>query len=411
MINVNNYEAYLLDYLEGYLKEDQIAELRAFSILHPELNIELDHNDLPYVLNEDEVADFKGNLFRSELDLPDEKLISYVEGNLSDKEKNKFESELNQDAQLQKDLNLYKNTVLSADKSETFSEKKNLIRNEEAYILNNRLILYVEGLLNKSEVEEFNFELKNDALLAKELDLYKNTVISADINITYPNKEALKKENKVIFFTSFRTVYAMAAAILLLIGLFVVYQIMVPDINTPNEMADHSTNKINKVNTDIKSSELNKNPGQVQLNNNQTSMELAAKKSKYSKSNYFVNDTIESTDQKSVVTPTVSEENLVAENKVKEQIKDSDTLSIANTVKSEQVIVNENKSHQVLLAVAETDEEEFEVQSESKRGGWWKRAVKVAQQVNGLGLKAVNGDEKANDNYMLSFNSFSIEKK
>jgi hypothetical protein len=37
--------------------------------------------------------------------------------------------------------------------------------------------------------------------------------------------------------------------------------------------------------------------------------------------------------------------------------------------------------------------------------------VNVARQANVLGLKAVNGEEKAKGDYVISFAGFSVEKK
>jgi hypothetical protein len=43
--------------------------------------------------------------------------------------------------------------------------------------------------------------------------------------------------------------------------------------------------------------------------------------------------------------------------------------------------------------------------------GFWKRAVDIAKQANKLGLKSLDGEETTNQNYLLSFNSFSVEKR
>ena len=46
-INLDNYEAFLLDHMEGKLNVQDLAELKAFSLLHPELNIDLEQDSLP----------------------------------------------------------------------------------------------------------------------------------------------------------------------------------------------------------------------------------------------------------------------------------------------------------------------------------------------------------------------------
>src|SRR5690606_38721616 len=56
------------------------------------------------------------------------------------------------------------------------------------------------------------------------------------------------------------------------------------------------------------------------------------------------------------------------------------------------------------------EEDNEEQETENSKPKFWKRAVQVANQINGLGFKAIQGEEKANDNFLLSFNSLVIEK-
>jgi hypothetical protein len=60
------------------------------------------------------------------------------------------------------------------------------------------------------------------------------------------------------------------------------------------------------------------------------------------------------------------------------------------------------------LAVA-TDTDEISPATE--KNNFWKRAVKFAKNMNGLGVKAVKGEQKENENYSLSFNALTVEKK
>ena len=53
-ITINNYEAFVLDYVEGNLDEATIHELKAFVINHPELDIDLEDLDLP-TMNEEKI--------------------------------------------------------------------------------------------------------------------------------------------------------------------------------------------------------------------------------------------------------------------------------------------------------------------------------------------------------------------
>ena len=55
LINIENYEAFLLDYMEGDLSTEDTVALQMFAAQHPHLNIDL--NDLEFVeLNAEEIS-------------------------------------------------------------------------------------------------------------------------------------------------------------------------------------------------------------------------------------------------------------------------------------------------------------------------------------------------------------------
>ena len=41
-ININNYEEWMIDYIEGNLSDAQVKEMQEFLTFHPELKAELD---------------------------------------------------------------------------------------------------------------------------------------------------------------------------------------------------------------------------------------------------------------------------------------------------------------------------------------------------------------------------------
>ena len=55
-INIENYEAFLLDYMEGNLSTEDFVALQMFAAQHPHLNIDL--NDLELVELETEKINF-----------------------------------------------------------------------------------------------------------------------------------------------------------------------------------------------------------------------------------------------------------------------------------------------------------------------------------------------------------------
>ncbi len=162
-ININNYEAYLLDYYEGRLDAKFIEELKAFVIMHPELNIDLEQS-LIYIDNEPKDIINKTTLYKFDEDT----IIAYVEAVATDNEKTKINNSLQDNAWLQKEIGLYQKTRLQPDYNITFNDKEKL-KKRPIYFLYSRiaaaivlfsvttaLIIY---FINKDK------ELKNDNII------------------------------------------------------------------------------------------------------------------------------------------------------------------------------------------------------------------------------------------------------
>ena len=77
-INIENYEAFLLDYMEGNISTEDLVALQIFAAQHPHLNIDL--NDMELVeLNSDAVSfEGKNNLKK----VSDEQFVAYIENQL-----------------------------------------------------------------------------------------------------------------------------------------------------------------------------------------------------------------------------------------------------------------------------------------------------------------------------------------
>ena len=156
-ITIDNYEAYLLDLLEGTLSGEMQVELELFLIQHPELKTDL--TELPLLTVDSEGIQFSGKpqLKKTDHDLvSQEQFIAYIEDQLP---------------------------------------------------LNERLALEKSCTANPS--------------LSKELNLFKKTIATADASVVYPNKQELKRRPKVIWFNFSAAQFAAAASVLFLIGFFV----------------------------------------------------------------------------------------------------------------------------------------------------------------------------------------------
>lgn len=123
-INKNNYEAYLLDYFEGNLFENEKAELVAFALTHPELNINLE-DDLIYFEEPNETFAFDKTSLKSNATPTDEEFILYVEGQLDENQKNDFEKFVATEPTLKKELKTWQATILEKP-SITYPNKRSL---------------------------------------------------------------------------------------------------------------------------------------------------------------------------------------------------------------------------------------------------------------------------------------------
>lgn len=138
-INQHNYEAYLLDSMEGRLTAEQQRELDTFMALHPELAIDLE--DLAEMTFDPQQAVFpnKAALKKTGADLvSDEQFIGYIEQQLSPEENLRVEEHCTAEPLLAKELELYKKTIAVADTSIVFEDKDKLKRRTKVILFNFR---------------------------------------------------------------------------------------------------------------------------------------------------------------------------------------------------------------------------------------------------------------------------------
>lgn len=406
VINLNNYEAYLLDNFEGNLSEELTAELKAFAASHPELEIDLLDSELPVFSDETINFTFKNELLRTGDQIPNEDLLNYLEGILPEEEKILMEARLASDKDLAKDFEIYKKTILTVDADEIFN-KKNLFKSEDELILNNKAIAYFENNLNSTEKTDFETRLLKEKSLQDELTLVKHTKLEADLSVIFPGKNNLKKDGRVVALFSLKVITRVAAAILLLLGIAFLLKIysskegvikteIAKNNNSSNGSVNNEKNPENVYNEIIIAPEnkivANQTPGNINKSVKRVIIDTA-------KQQQPENIVKEENKTPLIIDEVKIDTTALVRNPVNTNVKKETNSAAEPTVK----YTNVNA-----LALA-TDKEEN--QTTPSKLGFWKRAVKVAQKINGLGLKAVKGDEKENENYSLSFNSFSVEKK
>ncbi len=230
-INLDNYEAYFLDLMEGNLAEDDRRELAVFLNLHPELKAEMEEDFGEVTLAPAETTfEGKSNLKASEESFPISKkniedlMIAHIEKQLSDQH-DAYVLQYIHDNQLDKTLAAYESTILKASQSETFLNKT-AVRSEVISILcdeintdnvEDYLIGSVEGTLTDAEqMAVSRYIEKND--LQKTLAAFGQTILIPDTAEVFQNKAALKKPTGIVI-PLYASVASVAAIGLTLFGM------------------------------------------------------------------------------------------------------------------------------------------------------------------------------------------------
>ncbi|MBD3638077.1 MAG: hypothetical protein HUJ25_12050 [Crocinitomicaceae bacterium] len=135
-INLHNYEAFFLDYMEGNLNVQQEFELMDFLEKHPELKAELEHDFEEVILSPVEDVKVDKSSLKKEGIQPEEMeewMIASVEGQLSQEEEVQLLDYV-QKNHLEKTLRYYQNTILVANPSEVYGNTADL-KKKDAVIL------------------------------------------------------------------------------------------------------------------------------------------------------------------------------------------------------------------------------------------------------------------------------------
>jgi hypothetical protein len=409
-ITLHNYEAYLLDFSEGNLHSSEVAALKTFIAFHPELEIDVNNLNFPSLSETDVKAEFKNSLKRLSKFVSQKDLLNYLEGNLSPKKIAEMDSNLAENTQLVEELESFQRTILSADRTLVYTEKSKLLKDEEEFIIHSPAISYLENQLSPIERLDFEKTLHTYKETETDFELLKKTVLVPDLTICYDNKAALKKETKLFFLFNKKVLSAMAAAILLIFGLVLMFNTFIKIDLKQERLGSIIENKarikdlLNKNESVVKKSEstLPKNSSE------NTSFEVSVINKKAfvaNKSTYTIIET-QMVSSESPVNTTAADKLL---NKTNPEINENSfDVEAGNSVAIAKSIESELKQLTELEEVMDDEEVLAEVNPKNTR---WKKAVKMAQRVNNLGLRSINGAESKSNQYLLSFNSFSIEKK
>jgi len=198
-INKNNYEEFLLDYSEGNLSTEKVAELLLFLESNPEIKAEFELFERDLKIEPEEVSVDLNVQKVLETEHSDEELIiAYLEGDLSLKEAKFVEERIDSEKSFKSLFLSFQSLQLKPEKHISF-DRKDLVaveidssNHEELFIAYHERDL---SPLNRKQVEEY--ALKND--LNVELKAYSKIKLIANESEVYPNKNELKrKEARVI---------------------------------------------------------------------------------------------------------------------------------------------------------------------------------------------------------------------
>ncbi|MBL0129500.1 MAG: hypothetical protein IPP83_19080 [Flavobacteriales bacterium] len=228
-IDHSNYEAWLLDRMEGNLTPDQEHELAVFLLMHPELDP--GNDELPTVSGDVGLL-HTGPLKR---DLPptgevnamnvEDHLIARLENDLSAAQLEKLDAFLRAHPELARTERLY-NLAKPAPEAITSIDKSGLYQSippqglVTSTTLNDHLVARLEGDLTNEQNEALSTLLLADAASAHEWKVMQATRVTSDA-VPFPDKAGLRKGGKVIAFRSSPALVRLAAAasITLLIGM------------------------------------------------------------------------------------------------------------------------------------------------------------------------------------------------
>lgn len=129
-ININNYQEVIVDFLDGKLEENDVANLWLFLEQNSTIKAEFDILNSNLVVIEPELTstDFSNLIKKEKINVSEysNKLIALLEGDLTLAEKNVLEADIKNYPELATELALFKQTKLIADSTIIFKNKEQL---------------------------------------------------------------------------------------------------------------------------------------------------------------------------------------------------------------------------------------------------------------------------------------------
>lgn len=128
MISLQNYEEYLVRYLDGECSPQEIAAVALFLEKHPDLNAELNALKATVLPADEKIFFPRKELLKKGITMAnyEEYLFRKIEGDLAGGESGEVESFMEEHPELQREMNAFTSTRLVADLSVVFPDKNSL---------------------------------------------------------------------------------------------------------------------------------------------------------------------------------------------------------------------------------------------------------------------------------------------
>lgn len=228
-ITRDNYESIFIDFFDGNLSQDMKIQLDIFLAENPDLKTELDGFESSFLAPITTINfEHKSQLKKIEPVNLGEHIAAYVEGDLSESQKNLLANISAQDSSLSKEILLMSTLKLKSDASLIF-EKKELLTKfsglEQITHSNIELFLAADfegdlSVLKKNELRKFlseNLEFKN---IEKS---FLNLKLNANQQILFSQKDNLYKSDKKGIVIQLQRAFAIAALLIICFGIFKFY--------------------------------------------------------------------------------------------------------------------------------------------------------------------------------------------
>ncbi|HTF03512.1 MAG TPA: hypothetical protein VK826_05775, partial [Bacteroidia bacterium] len=205
-INVNNAEAFFLDYYEGTLSEQEVAEMFAFLKSNPALRETFESfADISVNTDETNTPDF--SFLKKEIPVAVDEheqaeiwMVDVVEGLISEEDRANLEKYFAVYPDKRAELASFEKTILRADANEKLEGLSGLKKTVTVHAGNfdDFAIASVEGTITAEEQELLNIFLSVNPDFKTQFENYTKTVSIADKSIRFEGKSSLKKSEVVV---------------------------------------------------------------------------------------------------------------------------------------------------------------------------------------------------------------------